>query len=260
MVNKEIKENCKHSLSICVVCGQEVENKNQKIKELEEGIEKMFTKEQVEGIVLEQRKEIERLNDENRLLLGFKPIAEKFKSMLVEKDKECHILHGKLLQAEVMRDKWFREKNILFDKTEELKSQFQEQTEKIKELEKDRDDLWGKGGELLSENIELKGLLKDSQKEIEIEQTEKFKSRNWASSLLDEQNKLESQLQEQRNKIKERIEELSKKKYHYVIKITDDKGIELKKSIKEYHKAGTLDWCENCKAIEELKSLLGEKE
>jgi len=132
--------------------------------------------------------------------------------------------------------------------------------QKIKELEKDRDDLWGKGGELLSENIELKGLLKDSQKEIEIEQTEKFKSRNWASSLLDEQNKLESQLQEQRNKIKERIEELSKKKYHYVIKITDDKGIELKKSIKEYHKAGTLDWCENCKAIEELKSLLGEKE
>jgi formate dehydrogenase assembly factor FdhD len=61
-------------------------------------------------------------------------------------------------------------------------------------------------------------------------------------------------------RIKERIEELSKKKYHYVIKVTDDKGTELKKSIKEYHKAGTLDWCENCKAIKELKSLLGEKE
>ena len=33
--NKEIKNNCKHSLSICVVCGKEVHNKEQKIKELE---------------------------------------------------------------------------------------------------------------------------------------------------------------------------------------------------------------------------------
>jgi len=103
--NKEIKNNCKHSLSICVVCGKEVHNKEQKIKELEKWNVSPSVNDLTDKLI-EKEKEIEKLEKQNKILID---IADT-KTIIIQS---------------------------LNNEINQLKSQLNKQTEKIKELEKE---------------------------------------------------------------------------------------------------------------------------
>lgn len=92
---------------------------------------------------IKEKDKILKLKQKIEYYKTFKDEKEQFEKKIKELEKEYGVQHGKLLVTEAKRDQWFRERNILFDKVDQLKSQLKEQAKQIFE---DIENLKGLGG------------------------------------------------------------------------------------------------------------------